>query len=63
MCKIQEAWDYAQNINYDSKREHLEDFECISYKVPVTIKHESSGWHFEANRDRELTPVGATQVG
>lgn len=63
MCKIQEAWEYPLSINYDSKREQLGDFECASYKVSVTIKSESSGWHFKADRDRELTPVGATQAG
>lgn len=58
MGKFQEAQEYSSSINYDSKREQPEIFECLSYKVSVTIKPESSGWHFKAYWDRELSPVG-----
>lgn len=60
MCKIREAWEYLLSINYDSKREQPEDFKCPAYKMSVTIKSESSGWHFKVDSDWALTPVGAT---
>lgn len=63
MCKTKEGWEYPLSINYDNKREQPEDFECPTYKTSVTIKSESSGWHFQADWDAELTLVGATQVG
>lgn len=62
MCKTKEGWEYPLSINYDSKREQPEDFECPIYKASVTIKSESSGWHFQADWDAELTPVGATRL-